>query len=57
MEAYRQMMEDTREMIEMGIDPTSISADPVIDDMVGEPTVVPTKDVVLEDDKAGHGFF
>lgn len=54
MEAYRQMMEDTREMIEMGIDPTSISADPVIDDMVGEPTVVPTKDVVLEDDKAGH---
>lgn len=54
MEAYRQMMEDTRLMIEMGIDPTSISADPVIDDMVGEPTVVPTKDVVLEDDKARH---
>lgn len=54
MEAYRQMMEDTREMIEMGIDPTSISADPVVDDIVGEPTVVPTKDVVLEEDKAGH---
>lgn len=54
MEAYRQMMEDTREMIEMGIDPTSISADPVIDDKVEEPTVVSTKDVVLEDDKAGH---
>lgn len=54
MEAYRQMMEYTREMIEIGIDPTSISADPVIDDMVGEPTVVPTKDVVLEEDKAGH---
>lgn len=54
MEAYRLMMEDTRLMIEMGIDPTSISVDPVIDDMVGEPTVVPMKDVVLEADKAGH---
>lgn len=53
-EAYRQMMEDTREMIEMGIDPTTISADPVIEDKLKEPTVVPTKDVVLEDDKAGH---
>lgn len=39
MEAYRQMMEDTREMIEMGIDPTSISADPVIDDNVEVETV------------------
>lgn len=53
-EAYRQMMEDTREMIEMGIDPTTISADPIIEDKLKEPTVVPTKDVVLEDDKAGH---
>lgn len=39
MEAYRQMMEDTRLMIEMGIDPTSISADPVIDDNVEVETV------------------
>lgn len=34
MEAYRQMMEDTREMIEMGIDPTSIPTDPIIEGKV-----------------------
>lgn len=39
MEAYRQMMEDTSLMIEMGIDPMYISADPVIDDKVEVETV------------------
>lgn len=43
MEAYRQMMEDTREMIEMGIDPTSISTELTIDDKVE-----------VEADEAGH---
>lgn len=43
MEAYRQMMEDTREMIEMGIDPTSISTELTIDDKVE-----------VEADEVGH---
>lgn len=43
MEAYRQMMEDTREMIEMEIDPTSISTELAIDDKVE-----------VEVDEAGH---
>lgn len=43
MEAYRQMMEDTREMIEMGIDPTSIPTEPIIE---GKEEV--------EADEAGH---
>lgn len=43
MEAYRQMMEDTRKMIEMGIDPTSIPTEPIIEGKVE-----------VEADKAGH---
>lgn len=43
MEAYRQMMEDTREMIEMGIDPTSIPTEPITEDKV-----------VVEAEEAGH---
>ena len=53
MEAYRQMMEDTRLMMEMGIDPTSISTEPAIEDKVEEPLVVPSEDVV-EEEVAGH---
>lgn len=54
MEAYRQMMEDTRLMIEMGIDPTSIPTAPAIEDKVEEPIVVPTEDTVVEEEVAGH---
>lgn len=43
MEAYRQMMEDTRLMIEMGIDPTSIPTEPITEDKVE-----------VEADEAGH---
>ena len=43
MEAYRQMMEDTRLMMEMGIDPTSISTEPATEDKVEEPLVFPQK--------------
>lgn len=43
MEAYRQMMEDTRLMIEMGIDPTSIPTEPIIEGKVE-----------VEADEAGH---
>lgn len=43
MEAYRQMMEDTHLMIEMGIDPTSISTELTIDDKVE-----------VEADEVGH---
>lgn len=53
MEAYRQMMEDTRLMMEMGIDPSSISTEPAIDDNVEEPLAVPSEEVV-EEDVAGH---
>ena len=54
MEACRQMMEDTRLMIEMGIDPTSISTEPAIEDKVEEPLVVPTEDTVVGEEVAGH---
>ena len=53
MEAYRQMMEDTRLMMEMGIDPTSISTEPATEDKVEEPLVFPSEDVV-EEEMAGH---
>lgn len=54
MEAYRQMMEDARLMMEMGIGPTSIPIEPIIEDKVEEPLVVPTEDTVVEEDVAGH---
>lgn len=54
MEAYRQMMEDTRLMMEMGIDPTSITTAPAIEDKVEGTLVVPTEDTVVVEDVAGH---
>ena len=40
-------------MMEMGIDPTSISTEPATEDKVEEPLVFPSEDVV-EEEMAGH---
>lgn len=57
MEAYRQMIEDTRLMIEMDIDLTSISTEPYLEDKDEEHLVIPSEDTVVEKDVAGHVSF
>ena len=49
-----QLMEDTRLMVEMGIDPTSIPTESTVEDKVEDPVVVSAEETAVEEDVAGY---